>query len=117
MLNENQMKFKSMRQLAEVIDAGTLKSAGLDERTIESVMHSIERVLKLDVKKTGSKLHLNIKFVEGPYANQVIKCEPNKDKVVFGSLKDITEAQVEEFELQNCQYVYLEGNRIVENHF
>lgn len=30
-LNENQMKFKSMRQLAEVIDAGTLKSAGLDE--------------------------------------------------------------------------------------
>lgn len=66
---ENQMKFKSMRQLAEVIDIGMLKSAGLDVYMIESIMASMDQILKMDVKKTGSKLHLNLKFIEGPYAN------------------------------------------------
>ena len=42
--------------------------------------------MKKDVKLTGSKLHLNIKFVEGPYANKVIKCEAKKDKILFGSI-------------------------------
>ena len=71
----------------------------------------------MDVKKTGSKLHLNIKFVEGPFANQVIKCEAKKDKILFGCIKDVSEAEMEELEAQNFQYIYLPGSRIVERHF
>ena len=55
--------------MAEVIDASFLKTAGLDQHNIESVMASMEQILKMDVKRTGSKLHLNIKFIEGPFAN------------------------------------------------
>ena len=106
-----------MRQLAEVIDVSILKSAGMDEESINSLMANIESVLKLEVKRTGSKLHLNIKFIEGPYANKTFQCESNKERIVFGSVKDMTEAQHAELGLQNCQYVYIEGARIVQCHF
>ena len=36
------MKFKSMRQLAEVIDASFLKSTGLENDSIDSVMADME---------------------------------------------------------------------------
>ena len=36
------MKFKSMRQLAEVIDVSFLKTTGLDNENIESVMADME---------------------------------------------------------------------------
>ena len=58
--------------MAEVIDVSILKGAGLDQKDIELVMSDMELMLKHEVKKTGSKLNLNIKFVEGPYKDKLI---------------------------------------------
>ena len=35
-------------------------------------MDNMDKILKYDVKKTGSKLNLNIKFVDGPYEGKLI---------------------------------------------
>ena len=53
---------------------------------IQTIMRDMERLQKMDIKKAGSKLHLNIKFIAGPYKDKVIKCESSKDKIVFGRI-------------------------------
>ena len=73
-------------------DAANLLIAKLEH--ISRTIKEIENVLKHDVKKTGSKLHLNIKFLEGPFANQTIKCETYKKRIVFGSLKEVNDAKL-----------------------
>ena len=59
-------------------------------------MYDMELLQKMDIKKAGSKLHLNIKFIAGPYKDKIIKCESSKDKILFGSMKNVTAAEVEQ---------------------
>ena len=59
-------------------------------------MCDMEYLQKMDIKKAGSKLHLNIKFIAGPYKDKIIKCESSKDKILFGSMKNVTAAEVEQ---------------------
>ena len=59
-------------------------------------MCDMELLQKMDIKKAGSKLHLNIKFIAGPYKDKIIKCESSKDKILFGSMKNVTAAEVEQ---------------------
>ena len=59
-------------------------------------MCDMEKLQKMDIKKAGSKLHLNIKFIAGPYKDKIIKCESSKDKILFGSIKNVTAAEVEQ---------------------
>ena len=80
-------------------------------------MKDMDKLRLADIKKAGSKLHLNIKFIAGPNTGTVIKCESNKDKILFGSIKNVTAAEVEQLKQSNSQYIYLEGTRIVEKHF
>ena len=71
----------------------------------------------MDIKKAGSKLHLNIKFIAGPYKDKVIKCESSKDKIVFGGIQTVTAEEVEQLKQQNHQCIYIPGSRIVDKHF
>ena len=84
---------------------------------IQTIMRDMERLQKMDIKKTGSKLHLNIKFIAGPYKDKVIKCESSKDKIVFGGIQTVTAEEVEQLKQQNHQYIYIPGSRIVDKHF
>lgn len=59
-------------------------------------MYDMESLQKMDIKKAGSKLHLNIKFIAGPYKDKIIKCESSKDKILFGSMENVTAAEVEQ---------------------
>lgn len=61
----------------------------------------MEKLQKTDIKKAGSKLHLNIKFIAGPNLGTVIKCESNKDKILFGGIKNVTAAEVEQLKQSN----------------
>ena len=84
---------------------------------IQTIMHDMERLQKMDIKKTGSKLHLNIKFVAGPYKDKVIKCESSKDKIVFGGIQTVKAEEEEQLKQQNDQYIYIPGTRVVDKHF
>ena len=84
---------------------------------IQTIMCDMERLIKMDIKKAGSKLHLNIKFIAGPYKDKVIKCESSKYKIVFGGIQTPTAEEVEQLKQQNHQYIFIPGNRIVDKHF
>ena len=84
------MKFKRMRQLAEVLDASLFQQLEGDEvistQLIEKIMHEIDFVASLDLVQTGPKLKLNLRFTEGPAKGKTVSCDYNKSKVVFGCL-------------------------------
>ena len=87
MLEENEMRFKSMRQLAEVLDRSTLKQGGIkDSALIDQIIIDMEAIQMLEISATVPKLNVNLKFIEGPHAGQVIEIDPQKSLVVFGCL-------------------------------
>ena len=46
----------------------------------------MEAIQMLEISATVPKLKVNLKFIEGPHAGQVIEIDPQKSLVVFGCL-------------------------------
>ena len=95
LLEQNQMRFKRMRQLAEVLDASLFQQLEGDEviseDLIAQIMRDIEYVNSLDLVQTGPKLKLNLRFTEGPAKGNVVVCDYTKSKIVFGCLENPTD--------------------------
>ena len=122
LLEQNQMRFKRMRQLAEVLDASLFHQLEGDEvvspELVAQIMHDMENVASLDLVQTGPKLKLNLRFTEGPAKGRSVVCDYSKSLVVFGCLVNPSDEQlVRLLGTTDCQYVTLDGERVIENHF
>jgi hypothetical protein len=120
-LENNSIRFKSMRQLAEVLDRGMLKEAGItDVELIDELIDDMERIGLLEIAQTGPKLKVNLRFIAGPQKGKVLSIDPTKSMTVFGSC--ITRPGPEEIELMTglpdseVTYIRLDGERVCPNH-
>lgn len=86
------MRFKRMRQLAEVLDASLFQQLEGDEvisaALIAQLMGDVEYVNSLDLVQTGPKLKLNLRFTEGPAKGRTVVCDYSKSQIVFGCLEN-----------------------------
>lgn len=122
LLVQNSMRFKRMRQLAEVLDASLFQQLEGDEVVsvdlIDQIMSDIDFISSLDLVQTGPKLKLNLRFTDGPAKGKTIVCDYSKSRVVFGCLYNPTEDQlIKLVGTSDLQYVTIEGDRVIENHF
>ena len=77
-----------MRQLAEVLDRAMLKDCGIQNvELIDEIIEDMERISMLEIAQTGPKLKVNMKFISGHMAGQLIEIDPNITLTVFGSKK------------------------------
>ena len=76
----------------------------------------------LEISQTVPKLKVNLRFIDGPQAGQIIEIDPTKTMTVFGAGQLQTKDKESSLELltgipdDEIQYCTLTGNRIVENH-
>ena len=81
-------------------------------------MEEIDYVASLDLVETGPKLKLNLRFTEGPAKGKTVVCDYSASRIVFGCLKNPSAEQLEKLVgSSDCQYVTIEGERVIENHF
>lgn len=58
-------------------------------------MSDMEAVASLDLIQTGPKLKLNLRFTDGPAKMKTVVCDYSKSRVVFGSLKNPSDEQLQ----------------------
>ena len=74
----------------------------------------------LEISATGPKLKVNLRFIQGPQAGQIIDIDPEKSLTVFGCLsKEESEKEIPKLTnlpASEVQYETLLGNRVAKNH-